>query len=138
MPLHHARAAKREPGRYQDGLQVCDKDVISGRFTRAYQNNPATNSYALLGNRFSTTPIYNTLAIGLEPLAPIFSTMCAFGWNHVTLNNGTSWGSNVAQIGNTLGIGNGNPGSLPGLLALNFSNSALSNLGSAETGEKLR
>jgi len=112
-----------------------DKDVISGRFTRAYQNNPATNSYALVGNSFSTTPIYNIVGDWTRAIGTNLFNDVRVGWNHVTLNNGTSWGSNVAQIGNTLGIGNGNPGSLPGLLALNFSNSALSNLGSAETGE---
>ena len=32
------------------------------------------------------------------------------GWSHVTLNSGNSWDSSVGQFGNTLGIGNGNPG----------------------------
>ena len=54
------------------------------------------------------------------------------GWSHITLNSGNRWASGVGQFGNTLGIGNGNPGSLPGLLALNFSNSNVSNIGAAE------
>ena len=58
-----------------------------------------------------------------------------FGWSHVTVNNGTSWASGVGQFGNTLGIGNGNPGTLPGLLAINFHNSALTNLGTTESTE---
>ena len=29
-----------------------EKDTISGRFTRAYQNNPSTNSQVLLGNDY--------------------------------------------------------------------------------------
>ncbi len=42
--------------------------------------------------------------------------------------------SGVGQFGNTLGIGNGNPGSLPGLLAINFHNAgAITNLGTAES-----
>jgi hypothetical protein len=112
-----------------------DKDVISGRFTRAYQNNPATNSYALVGDSFSTTPIFNTVGDWTRAIGANLFNDVRFGWNHVTLNNGTSWASGVGQAGNTLGVGNGNPGSLPGLLALEFSNSALSSLGSRETGE---
>jgi hypothetical protein len=55
------------------------------------------------------------------------------GWSHVTLNSGNSWASGVGQFGNTLGIGNGNPAGLDGLLAINFSNTAVDNLGAAET-----
>ena len=51
------------------------------------------------------------------------------------MNNGTAWASGVGQFGNTLGIGNGNPGTLPGLLAINFHNSALTNLGTTESTE---
>src|ERR1700682_111688 len=54
------------------------------------------------------------------------------GWSHVTLNSGDAFAPSVGQFGNTLGIGNGNPANLNGLLALNFSNSALTNLGAAE------
>ena len=55
------------------------------------------------------------------------------GWSHVTLNSGNSWDSCVGQFGNTLGIGNGNPGDLDGLLAMNFSNTAVSNFGTQES-----
>lgn len=116
-------------------FKASDKDTISGRYTRAYQNNPSANAYALLGNGFSTTPIYNTVGDWTRTIGSNLVNDARVGWSHVTLNNGTSWASGVAQFGNTLGIGNGNPGSLPGLLALNFSNSSVSNLGNAETGE---
>ena len=58
-----------------------------------------------------------------------------FGWSHITLNNGTSWATGVGQFGNSIGIGNGNPGDLDGLLALNFTDNGALNLGNAETGE---
>src|SRR5207302_9938139 len=108
---------------------------ISGRLTRAYQNNPSANTYGLVGNGFSTTPIYNIVGDWARVIRPNLLNDARVGWSHVTLNNGTSWNSDVGQFGNTLGIGNGNPGSLPGLLALNFSNSLVSNFGNAETGE---
>ena len=113
-------------------FKATQKDNISYRFTRAYQNNPSSNSQVLLSNGYSTTPIYNTVGDWSRTIGNNLVNDARFGWSHVTLNSGNGWASNVGQFGNTLGIGNGNPGSLPGLLALNFSNSALSNLGSAE------
>ena len=115
--------------------KATDKDNISGRYTRAYQNNPSANSYALLGNGFSTTPIYNTVGDWTRMITSNLANDARFGWSHITLNNGTSWNSGVGQFGNAIGIGNGNPAGLDGLLALNLSNTAVSNLGNAETGE---
>jgi len=112
-----------------------DKDNISGRYTRAYQNNPSANTYGLIGNGFSTTPIYNTVGDWTRMINSNLTNDARFGWSHITLNNGTSWNSDVGQFGNAIGIGNGNPAGLDGLLAINYGNSALSNFGNAETGE---
>jgi len=113
-------------------FKATQKDNISYRFTRAYQNNPSNNSQELLSNGYSTTPIYNTVGDWSRTIGNNLVNDARFGWSHVTLNSGNGWASGVGQFGNTLGIGNGNPGSLPGLLAINFSNSALSNIGAAE------
>ena len=112
-----------------------DKDNISGRYTLAYQNNPSANTYGLIGNGFSTTPIYNTVGDWTRMINNNLANDARFGWSHITLNNGTSWNPDVGQFGNTLGIGNGNPAGLDGLLGINFGNSALSNFGNPETGE---
>ncbi len=90
------------------------KDSISYRFTRAYQNNPSTNSQVLLSNGYSTTPIYNTVGDWSRMIGNNLVNDARLGWSHVTLNNGNSWASGVGQFGNTLGIGNGNPGNLLG------------------------
>jgi hypothetical protein len=116
-------------------FKATQKDNISYRFTRAYQNNPSNNSQELLSNGLSTTPIYNTVGDWTRMIGNNLVNDARFGWSHVTVNNGTSWASGVGQFGNTLGIGNGNPGTLPGLLAINFHNSALSNLGTTESTE---
>ena len=113
-------------------FKATQKDNISYRFTRAYQNNPALNSQELLSNTYSTTPIYNTVGDWSRTIGSNLVNDARVGWSHITLNSGNSFASGVGQFGNTLGIGNGNPGSLPGLLAINFSNSALSNLGTAQ------
>ena len=85
-----------------------------------------------MSNGYSTTPIYNTVGDWSRTIGNNLVNDARFGWSHITLNSGNSFASNVGQFGNTLGIGNGNPGTLPGLLALNFSNSALTNIGAAE------
>jgi outer membrane receptor protein involved in Fe transport len=113
-------------------FKATQKDNISYRFTRAYQNNPSINSQALLSNGYATTPIYNTVGDWSRAIGNNLVNDARVGWSHITLNSGNSWASGVGQFGNTLGIGNGNPGSLPGLLAINFSSSALSNIGASE------
>ncbi len=112
---------------------VDPKDNISFRYTRAYQNNPSDNSFALLSNSYATTPIYNTVGDWSRTISNSLLNTARFGWSHITLNTGNSWDSSVGQFGNTLGIGNGNPSGLDGLLALNFSNTTLGDLGAAES-----
>jgi Carboxypeptidase regulatory-like domain len=112
--------------------KASNKDNISGRFTRAFQNNPSANSDLLVGNGFSTTPIYNTVGDWSRTIGSNLVNDARFGWSHITLNAGTSWGTGVGEFGNTLGIGNGNPSGINGLLAINFGNSAISNLGTSE------
>ena len=114
-------------------FRATQKDTIFYRFTRAYQNNPSTNSQALLSNGYSTTPIYNTVGDWTRMISNNLVNDARFGWSHVTVNTGNSWASSVGQFGNTLGIGNGNPANLPGLLALNFSNSVLTNIGTQQS-----
>jgi hypothetical protein len=114
-------------------FKATQKDSIFYRFTRAYQNNPSNNSQALLSNGYSTTPIYNTVGDWTRMIGNNLVNDARFGWSHVTVNTGNSWASAVGDFGNTLGIGNGNPANVPGLLALNFSNSVLTNIGTTES-----
>jgi hypothetical protein len=122
-----------DQGDFKIDFKATQKDNISYRYTRAYQNNPSNNSQVLLSNSYSTTPIYNTVGDWSRMIGNNMVNDARVGWSHITLNSGNSWASSVGQFGNTLGIGNGNPGNLPGLLALNFSNSLVNNIGAAET-----
>jgi carboxypeptidase family protein len=128
-----ASAFNVDQGDLKLDYKATDKDNISYRFTRAYQNNPATNSQVLLSDTYSTTPIYNTVGDWTRAISSNVVNDVRVGWSHVTLNSGNSWDKSVGQFGNTIGIGNGNPANLDGLLALNFTNSAVTNLGAAET-----
>jgi hypothetical protein len=100
--------------------QLSSKDRLSGRFTRAYQNNPTTNSQPLFANGSSTAPIWNTVGDWTRAISPRLLNSLRFGWSHVTLNTGSSFSSSVRALGNTLGIGNGNPSGIDGLLSLEF------------------
>jgi len=128
-----AKAFNVDQGDVKVDYKATDKDTISGRFTRAYQNNPSTNSQVLFGNGYATTPIYNTVGDWTRLISSSLVNDARMGWSHVTFGSGTSWASGVGQFGNTIGIGNGNPAGLDGLLALNFKNSALDNLGTQES-----
>jgi hypothetical protein len=121
-----------EQGDLKIDFKATQKDNISYRFTRAYQDNPSFNSQVLLSNGYSTTPIYNTVGDWTRAIGTNLVNDARIGWSHITLNSGNAWTSSVGQFGNTLGIGNGNPSNLDGLLALNFSNTAVNNLGTAE------
>jgi hypothetical protein len=98
--------------------QISDKDRISGRFTRAYQLNPSTNSQPLFANGSSTAPIWNTVGDWTRTIRPNLVNDARFGWSHITLNTGESFLPSVAALGNQLGIGNGNPAGIIGLLSL--------------------
>ncbi|MGC2160267.1 MAG: TonB-dependent receptor [Silvibacterium sp.] len=112
--------------------KLSSKDNISYRFTRAYQNNPSSNSFVLLSDAYATTPIINTVGNWTRTLTSNLLNNARFGWSHITLNSGNDWASNVGQFGNTIGIGNGNPANLPGLLSLGFSNTTVGGIGSSE------
>jgi hypothetical protein len=121
-----------EQGDLKIDFKATQKDNISYRFTRAYQNNPSNNSQELLSNAYGTVPIYNTVGDWTHMIGNNLVNDARFGWSHITLNSGNGFASGVGNFGNTLGIGNGNPANVPGLLALNFSSSAVTSIGTAE------
>ncbi|MGC2474412.1 MAG: TonB-dependent receptor [Candidatus Sulfotelmatobacter sp.] len=121
-----------EQGDLKIDFKATQKDNISYRFTRAYQNNPSNNSQELLSDSYSTTPIYNTVGDWSRTIGNNLVNDARFGWSHITLNSGNSFASGVGNFGNTLGIGNGNPANVPGLLAINLNNSVVTNIGASE------
>jgi hypothetical protein len=126
-------AFKVNQGDLKLDYKATQKDNISYRFTREYQENPSNNSQVLLSNALSSTPIYNTVGDWTRTITNNLVNDARIGWSHVTVNTGSAWDSSVGQFGNTLGIGNGNPGSLDGLLGLNFSKSNINSFGTQES-----
>ena len=87
-----------------------EKDTISGRFTRAYQNNPSANSQVLLGNSYETVPIWNTVGDWTRMISTDLVNDARFGWSHITLNTGNSWAPSVANSAIPLASAMATPG----------------------------
>jgi hypothetical protein len=100
--------------------RISDKDQVSGRFTRAMQTDPSTNSQALFGNGVVTAPIWSTVGDYTRTISNSLVNDARFGWNHITLNTGAAWDPSVGAFGQTIGIPNSNPAGLIGLLGLDF------------------
>ena len=81
-----------DQGDFKIDFKASQKDNISYRFTRAYQNNPSNNSQELLSNWHSTTPIYNTVGDWSRTIGNNLVNDARFGWSHVTLNSGNRLG----------------------------------------------
>jgi hypothetical protein len=116
------------------------KDLISGRFTRAFQIDPSTNSQVLFGNGQVRAPIWSTVGDWTRSISNSLINDARFGWNHITLHTGTVWDGKVGPFGQTIGIPNSNPTGLAvGLLGLDFGggtptspgNGTLNNIGNS-------
>ena len=89
--------------------RISDKDQVSGRFTRAFQNDPSTNSNALSGNGYTTAPIWSTVGDWTRAISNTLVNDMRFGWSHIILNTGSTWDPSVGNFGETIGIPNSNP-----------------------------
>jgi len=110
---------------------------IFGRYSHAKQHNPTINSFALIGTGFSDAPIENTVVDWSHTFSPTLLNDVRVGVNHVRLHNGTDFASSVGNLGDQLGIGNGNPSGVPGLLSIGF-NGILSGIGSSGVQQKFQ
>ena len=110
-------------------------DHIFGRYSHAKQHNPTINSFALLGTGFSDAPLENTVVDWSHTFSPSLLNDVRVGVNYIRLHNGTDFASSVGNLGNQLGIGNGNPAGVPGLLSIGF-NGILSGIGNNGVQQK--
>jgi hypothetical protein len=113
-------AFNSDQGDVRVDYRISDKDQISGRFTRAMQVDPSTNSQLLFGNGQVTAPIWSAVGDWTRVINTNLVNDARFGWNHITLNTGTTWDPSVGAFGQTIGIANSNPAGLIGLLGLDF------------------
>src|SRR6266446_3850565 len=132
-------AFNSDQGDVKVDYRVSNKDLISGRFTRAFQIDPSSNSQLLFGNGQATAPIWSTVGDWTRSISNNLVNDARFGWNHVVLNTGSTWDPKVGSFGQTIGIPNSNPAGLIGLLGLDFGggtptqpgNGTLNNIGNS-------
>lgn len=134
-----SNAFNSDQGDVRIDYRISSKDLVSGRFTRAMQIDPSTNSQVLFGNGEVTAPIWSTVGDWTRTISNTLVNDARFGWNHVVLNTGTTWSPSVGAFGQTIGIPNSNPSGLIGLLGLDFGggtptspgNGTLTNIGNS-------
>ncbi|HZR66629.1 MAG TPA: TonB-dependent receptor [Terriglobales bacterium] len=98
-----------------------DKDSAFVRFSKGNQYDPSSNSVALLGNSVNEAYLLNGSANWTHSFGSNLLNEVRFGKNNVRLATGlASFNSAVGQLGNTIGIANGNPGTLVGLPSMSF------------------
>jgi Carboxypeptidase regulatory-like domain len=116
-------------------FNATQNDHLSGRYSHSKQHNPTLNSFALIGTGFSDAPIDNIVGDWTHTFSSNLLNDLRLGVNHVKLSNGTNFASSVGNLGDSFGIGNGNPAGVPGLLQLSF-NQTLTTVGSSGVAQK--
>src|SRR5260221_2124994 len=132
-------AFNSDQGDVKVDYRVSSNDLISGRFTRAFQIDPSSYWQLLFGNGQATAPIWSTVGDWTRSISNTLVNDARFGWNHVVLNTGSTWDPKVGSFGQTIGIPNSNPSGLIGLLGLDFGggtptqpgNGTLNNIGNS-------
>jgi len=106
-----------------------EKDRFSARYSQGNQNDPSSNSFALLGNTVNFAHLYNSSGNWTHSFSPSLLNEVRVGLNKVYFSNGaTTFGANVGALGNTLGISNGNPDNIAGLPGFGFGGGTITNI----------
>jgi carboxypeptidase family protein len=122
---------------------LSNRDHINAHFTKADQNDPTVNSVALLGDSLNQAYLLNGSANWTHSFSPTLLNEVRFGKNYVKLPHGLTTFS-IGDLGNTIGIADGNPNGVGGLPQLSFgggtitdiNTGTLSTLGAASVTEK--
>ena len=122
-----------------------EKDRFFGRFSKADQYDPLSNSQALLGNQVNEAYILSGGINWTHTFSPNLLNEFRIGENWTRLPHGlTTFNPSVGKLAESIGIAGGNPGGLIGLPLLGFGGGAgtnpnagvIQNLGSAAVTEK--
>ena len=115
---------------------ITQKDRLSGRYSQQYQNDPTTNSLAILANSAEHAPVHNVVGTWTHTFSPNILNEGRFGASWIGITTDTSFVPSIGNLGDELGIANANTAG-PGLLLLGFGggtapapgNGTLSNVG---------
>jgi hypothetical protein len=140
-----AQQFNSDQGDIKVDYNATNNDHIFARYSKGNQNDPSSNSVALLGNTVNQAFLQNGAVNWTHSFSPSMTNEARFGKNYVKLPTGiTTFDSSVGALGNTIGIEGGNPTGIDGLPELGFgggtitniANGALTNLGSAVVVQK--
>ncbi len=106
---------------------VSSKDHINARYSKADENDPATNSVALLGDTLSQAWLNNGSANWSHTFSPTLLNEARFGKNGIKLIAPTTTFS-IGNLANTLGILDGNPAGIAGFPEFGFSGGTASSV----------
>jgi hypothetical protein len=91
-----------------------DKDRLSGRFSWGHQNDPAANSFALLGAQTAVAHLKNGVLDWSHTFSPTLLNDARFGFNWVSFaNNNYTFNSAVSSLAGGLGINGVTSAGLP-------------------------
>ena len=134
-----SQAFNSDQGDAKVDYRLSSKDMISGRFTRAFQIDPTTKSQVLFGNGVATAPVWSVVGDWTRSFRSNLINDARFGWNHITVNTGSTFDKSVGAFGESVGIGGSNPAGIIGLLGVDFGggtptspgNGTLTNIGNS-------
>jgi hypothetical protein len=98
---------------------ITEKDRFSARYSQQYQNDPLSNSLAILANTATHAPVHNVVASWTHTLSPSILNEARVGASWIGITTDTSFVPSIGDLGTELGIANANTVG-PGLLLLGF------------------
>ena len=111
-------------------FNATQKDHIFVRYSKADQNDPASNSVALLGNTLNQAWLNNGSANWSHTISTNLLNEVRFGKNGVKLiAPTTTFDPSVGNFADTLGITDGNPTGIAGLPVFGFAGGTASSVG---------
>jgi Carboxypeptidase regulatory-like domain len=111
---------------------ITQRDRLSARYSQQYQNDPLTNSLAILGNTSTVAPVHNAVGSWTHTFSPNILNEARFGASWITITTATSFTPSIGDLGTQLGIANANSVG-PGLLLLGFDGGQATAPGSSGT-----
>ena len=98
---------------------ITQKDRFSARYSQQYQNDPLTNSLAILANSAEHAPVHNVVGTWTHTFSPNILNEARLGTSWIGITTDTSFVPSIGDLGTELGIANANSVG-PGLLLLGF------------------
>jgi hypothetical protein len=98
---------------------ITQKDRLSARWAQQFQNDPLTNSLAILANTAEHAPVHNAVGTWTHTFGPNLLNEARFGASWIGITTDTSFVPSIGNLGTELGIANANTVG-PGLLLLGF------------------